>query len=356
MQVQSSFWSGRRVLVTGHTGFKGSWLALWLAEMGAEVHGIALDPETTPNHFELAGISTLMASDARIDIRDADATSIAVKAANPEIVFHLAAQALVRRAHSEPARTFGTNVMGTVHLLDSLRQVPGMLACVSITTDKVYRNVEWVWPYREEDALGGHEAYGASKAAAEMAIEAWRESWFAPNGVGLVAVRAGNVVGGGDWSKDRLVPDFIRAALQRKSLGMRNPDAVRPWQHVLEPLKGYLIAAEKLAADPHCLPAALNFGPDAVDFRTVRDVVNQAIDVWGEGATWHHESDERIPESNILTLDNALAKRALGWRPTWSFEECLARTVSWYKAAAETNADVAALTRADIADFLRGNV
>ncbi|MEL6992857.1 MAG: CDP-glucose 4,6-dehydratase, partial [Pseudomonadota bacterium] len=210
--IDRAFWAGRRVLVTGHTGFKGSWLALWLADLGAQVHGLALDPNTTPNHFDLAGIGAHLAADHRVDLRDQEATQAAIFETAPEIVFHMAAQPLVRRAHAEPVETFATNVMGTVHVLDALRRVPELVACVAITTDKVYRNVERIEPYREDDALGGHEPYGTSKAAMEMAIEAWRHSWFAPQGIGLVAVRAGNVVGGGDWCADRLVPDFVRAA------------------------------------------------------------------------------------------------------------------------------------------------
>ncbi|MFK7875696.1 MAG: CDP-glucose 4,6-dehydratase [Paracoccaceae bacterium] len=352
--ITPEFWSGRRVLVTGHTGFKGSWLALWLTQLGAEVHGIALYPNTTPNHFDLIGLGDLLAGNHRIDIRDQAATAAAIKQINPEFTFHLAAQPLVRQAHAEPVETFCTNVMGTVHVLDALRHAPDLKACIAVTTDKVYRNVEWVWPYRETDALGGHEPYGTSKAASEMAIEAWRNSYFGPNGIGIVSVRAGNVVGGGDWSKDRLVPDFVRAAMSGTPLIMRNPDAVRPWQHVLEPLKGYMIAAEMLAADHRSLPPSLNFGPNADDFRTVRDVVDHAVTIWGGDAAWRHEPDGSIPESRLLTLDNALARDCLGWLPTWGFAACMDRTIGWYKAATTTS-NVLELSKAEILDFNKEN-
>ena len=352
--VEHEFWQGRRVLVTGHTGFKGSWLTLWLASMGAEVHGIALDPDTTPSHFDLAGIGALMAADHRIDIRDRTATTQAIHDANPEIVFHLAAQPLVRLAHAQPVETFDTNVMGTVHVLDAVRQLKAVRACIAITTDKVYRNLEWPWPYRESDALGGREPYGASKAACEMVIEAWRHSWFVPQGIGLLSVRAGNVIGGGDWAADRLIPDFVRATLEGRPLVLRNPEAVRPWQHVLEPLKGYLVAAQRLTDDPLCLPEAINFGPDPADFCTVRQVVDQAIGVWGAGAGWHHEPDGSVPESRLLTIDNALAREALGWQPTWAIDDCIDKTIGWYRTAAQPGTDVAALSRAEIATFEEG--
>lgn len=349
--ITPEFWAGRSVLITGHTGFKGSWLALWLSTLGAKVHGLSLDPETHKNHYDLANLKNLMQGDYRGDIRDMDVVQQAVQDSAPEIVFHLAAQPLVRRAHAQPVETFATNVMGTVNILEALRTAPTLKACIAVTTDKVYRNVEWAWPYRETDALGGHEPYGTSKAAAEMAIEAWRDSYFTPRGVGLVSVRAGNVIGGGDWSVDRLIPDFVRAIEKGSPIVLRNPTAVRPWQHVLEPLKGYMIAAEQLAKDPQSLSPALNFGPDFDDFRSVREVVTKAVDIWGEGASWEHQPDESIPESTLLTLDNSLARKELLWRPTWSFDDCMEKTFEWFRTASAPSENIKDLSLSQISEF-----
>ncbi len=353
MRLDPSFWAGKRVLVTGHTGFKGSWLALWLHQLQAEVYGIALPPESSPAHFDLLRLGERLAGHFVVDIRNEREVADAVAQISPDIAFHLAAQPIVRRAWREPVGTFHTNVMGTVHLLEALRRVEPLRAVVAITTDKVYRNLEWVWPYRETDTLGGTEPYGASKAACEMAIEAYRESYFAPRGIGVLSVRAGNVIGGGDWASDRLIPDFARSLAEGRELVIRNPDAVRPWQHVLEPLLGYLLAAQRLWSEGASAVGALNFGPDGHDFRTVRDVADACVAAWGQGASWRHEADVSIKESRLLTLDNALAKDALGWRPRWGFEDCIRHTIQWYRRYFE-GADVRRLSLEQIAAFHSG--
>lgn len=345
---QASFWRGRRVVVTGHTGFKGGWLSLWLARMGAEVTGIALPPETTPSLFDLVRLPDDVKSHFA-DVRDAAAIAGLIRAARPEIVLHLAAQPLVRRSYRQPLETFGSNVMGTAHVLDALRDLPGVKAAVIITTDKVYRNVETIFPYREDDALGGHDPYSASKAAAELVTASYRDAFLSAQGVAVATARAGNVIGGGDWSEDRLIPDAVRAWGEGRTLDIRRPDAVRPWQHVLEPLSAYLCLAERLVQNP-ALAGAYNFGPRTDEAATVREVVELARKVFGRGEATFAETPQGPHEAGLLALEIAKARETLGVAPRWNLVEGVTRTMNWYRGWLE-GADVRGLCVADIAAF-----
>ena len=330
--VKQGFWRGRRVFVTGHTGFIGGWLCLWLQRLGAQVVGYSLNPPSEPNLFQSGDIATGMTS-IIADVTDLASLSEAIAGAEPEIVFHLAAQPLVRTAFHEPVDTFSTNVMGTVNLLEAVRQPQSVRAVAVFTTDKVYDNREWVWGYRETDRLGGREAYGASKAASEFAVEAYRQSYLSEgdNPVGVATVRAGNVVGGGDWADERLVPDAMRAFAGGKKLWIRCPDAVRPWQHVLDPIRGLLLLGERLYGDVHAFACPWNLGPAEEFARPVSEVVESLKRLWGKGADW--KIDQRIKpyEARLLSLNSARAWGSLGWRPTWDVEEMLVRTVDWYR-------------------------
>ena len=325
------FWRGRRVLLTGHTGFKGAWLALWLDRLGAEVGALALAPETEPNLFDVLSPWPHLESTFG-DLRDPATTARAFDA-RPEVVFHLAAQALVRRSYAEPVETAQTNVLGTVNLLEAARTAPSVTAIVVVTSDKVYRNDGGGRPFREDDALGGDDPYSASKACQEIVAAAYRESFFRRGGVHLACARAGNVIGGGDWGADRLVPDFVRAVSAGEALAVRRPDATRPWQHVLEPLAGYLAYAERLAAGDGA-PEALNFGPPLEDARPVRWVADGLVERWGGGAEWRADESEHPPEAGLLTLDASRAAAALGWRPRLALGDALDWTVAWYRAHA----------------------
>lgn len=321
-------YAGRRVLVTGHTGFKGSWLALWLHELGAEVTGIALDPDTTPSHWNLLGLPV---QDLRLDIRGAVQLADAVAAAKPEVVFHLAAQPLVRRSYRAPLDTWTTNVIGTANLLDACRGLGGLKAVVAVTTDKVYQNSEWPWGYREIDALGGHDPYSASKAATELVIDSYRKSFFADDGSPLIAsARAGNVIGGGDWSEDRLIPDIVRATARGESVEIRSPHATRPWQHVLECLAGYLMLGQQLLGQQKAFAEAWNFGPEAGDNRTVSEVLAAMRAHWPE-FSWHLSTESHPHEASLLYLDVAKARSRLHWSPVWTLDEAIAKTAEWYR-------------------------
>jgi len=343
-----NFWKGKRVLLTGHTGFKGSWLALLLHKLGAEVTGISLSPHTTPSLFALAGIEKLCRSHY-CDICNGAALSALIVQAQPEVVFHLAAQPLVRASYLHPVETFATNVMGTVHVLDALRRLDSLRVAVMVTTDKVYRNNEWLWPYREDDALGGHDPYSASKAASEIVIASYRDSFLAGQGVAVASARAGNVIGGGDWSEDRLIPDAVRAWQTGHILEVRRPDAVRPWQHVMEPLAGYLSLAEKLWQQP-ALAAAYNFGPEPNEAATVRELVEIARNTYGGGEVLYGSDIEEPHEAGLLTLEVAKSKRVLGIKSRWTLAEAVANTMLWYRAQFEGK-DARELCETQIAEY-----
>jgi CDP-glucose 4,6-dehydratase len=346
------FWRDRPVFVTGHTGFKGSWLVALLRRLGAVTTGYALAPEPGPSLFQAARIGEFGTS-IIADIRDAGRLTAEMRRAQPEVVLHLAAQALVRRARNDPDETFETNVMGTVRLLEAVRHTPSVKAVVVITSDKVYDNVEWPWAYRETDALGGKEPYGASKAACEIAVQSWRHAYFG-DGPYLATARAGNVIGGGDWSEDRLIPDAMRAFIAKTPLVIRNPAAVRPWQHVLEPLTGYLRLVEAmLAGDTLPGDMAFNFGPMGDEARQVAWVADALAARWGEGAGWVQDPAVQPYEARLLEVDSARARAVLDWAPRWGLEEGLDRTVAWYKSVANGD-DARAVTLAQIEDHLNG--
>jgi CDP-glucose 4,6-dehydratase len=326
---ERGFWAGRRVLVTGHTGFKGAWLCMWLEKLGARVQGLALAPDTAPNLFDLSGLAGRVES-RLVDIRDFQATRAAVASAAPEIVFHLAAQSLVRRSYADPVDTYAVNVMGTVHLLQALRECSEVRAVVNVTSDKCYDNREWPWAYRETDALGGYDPYSSSKACAEIVSAAWRSSFA--NAAALATARAGNVIGGGDWAQDRLIPDFVRAVSAGTRLSVRNPSAVRPWQHVLEPLAGYLILAQRLMQDANQGAAAWNFAPFDHESATVAQIAQRVVELWGGDAAWVTEaSAPRVHEAHYLRVDASKARAVLGWRPRLSLDQALLWTVEWYR-------------------------
>ncbi len=329
-QVQPEFWQGRRVFLTGHTGFKGGWLALWLHRMGAEVTGYALDPPSTPSLYTVARIDQCVTS-IHGDVCEREQLQREMEQAQPEVVFHLAAQALVRPSYVDPVATYATNVMGTVHLLDAVRHVPSVRAVVIVTSDKCYENREWVWGYREEDRLGGRDPYSNSKGCAELVTAAYRASFFA-GGVGVATARAGNVIGGGDWARDRLLPDAVRAFTSGTELVLRNPRATRPWQHVLEPLHGYLMLAEALWRDPDSYARGWNFGPDDHAVHEVGYVVQRFAEAWGEGAIWRVDDAGQHPhEAGLLHLDSRLARTRLGWTPRLSLERALQDTAAWFR-------------------------
>jgi CDP-glucose 4,6-dehydratase len=327
---EAAFWRGRRVLVTGHTGFKGTWLCLWLQRLGAEVSGLALAPATTPNLFTLALKSDQIRSVVG-DIRDPATVQRCFGERAPEVVFHLAAQALVGTSYQDPVATYATNVMGTVNLLEAARGSDGVKAVVVVTSDKCYRNREWLWAYREDEPMGGKDPYSSSKACAELVTEAYRSSFFAEGRCRIASARAGNVIGGGDWSENRLVPDLIRAFARNASAGIRSPGAVRPWQHVLDPLCGYLRLAECLASDAgRDYAEGFNFGPADEDCRPVSYVVEKLAAGWGERAAWHRSDRTHFAEAGNLKVDSTKARAFLNWDPRLRIDAALEWTVSWY--------------------------
>jgi CDP-glucose 4,6-dehydratase len=325
------FWRGKRVFVTGHTGFKGGWMALWLADMGAEVHGYALAAPTDPSLFSVCDVLSKLKSHTISDIRDLDALKRAMRAAEPEIVLHLAAQSLVRQSYVAPVETYAVNVMGTVNVLESVRQTPAVKAVVNVTTDKCYENREWVWPYRETEAMGGHDAYSSSKGCAELVTAAYRASFLAASGVQVASARAGNVIGGGDWATDRLLPDFLRALDAKRTLSIRSPGATRPWQHVLEPVSGYLALAQRLFLDGSAFAGGWNFGPEESDAKPVQWIVEYLCQKV-PGAQWQLDGQIQPHEANYLKLDSSKAKAELSWFPRWRLAQALGHTLAWHES------------------------
>lgn len=349
-----AFWQGKRVFLTGHTGFKGSWLSLWLQQLGASVTGYSLAPPTSPSLFEAARVAEGMQS-LHGDIRNLPALREAMQAAQPEIVVHMAAQSLVRHSYVEPVETYATNVMGTVHLLEAVRQTTGVKAVVNVTTDKCYENKEWVWGYREDEPMGGYDPYSNSKGCAELVSSAYRSSFFSPkahaqHGVALATARAGNVIGGGDWAKDRLIPDILAAFEKAEPVLIRNPNATRPWQHVLEPLRGYLTLAEKLYTEGPTFAEGWNFGPHSDDARPVEWIVKRLAQAWANGASWQIDAGDHPHEATYLKLDISKAGQRLHWQPVMRLEQALSLIVDWTRGK-QAGADLRALTQTQIAAY-----
>ncbi len=349
--IDQAFWSGKRIFLTGHTGFKGSWLTLWLGSMGARVHGFALPPVGEPNLFALADVHNGIDSTLG-DIRDLQTLREAMKRAKPDILIHMAAQPLVRESYDDPVGTYATNVMGTVHVLEAARSCPSLRAIVSVTTDKCYENREWAWGYREDEPMGGHDPYSNSKGCAELVSLAYRRSFFAldADGPALATARAGNVIGGGDWSRDRLVPDILQAFAAGKMVPIRNPLATRPWQHVLEPLAGYLMLAEALVRDGAPIAEGWNFGPRDEDVQSVSRVAELMAKEWGGALGWMAAEGYHPHEAHALKLDISKARTVLGWEPRWTLLHTLGRIVRWQKAFI-AGQDMRAHCLSEIADY-----
>lgn len=329
--IDTSLWKDKKVFITGHSGFKGSWLSLWLSSIGAKVYGYSLKPPSNPSLFELIGIKDIIAKSYIADIRDYLTLFQCIKETEPEIVFHLAAQPLVRDSYLIPQDTYTTNVIGTVNILEAIRHIECVNVCIIITTDKVYENKEWYWGYRENEPLGGSDPYSSSKACSEMVTAAYRKSYFSKDTKTLIAsARAGNVIGGGDWAKDRLIPDIIRTFLENGLLQIRNPKAIRPWQHVLESLSGYLKLAEKLYSSKDIqLASSYNFGPEEKDVRTVEYIVNKIASLWSSKLNYEFQTDASLYEASYLKLDNSKAKNLLEWYPKWNLDIALEKIVEW---------------------------
>jgi CDP-glucose 4,6-dehydratase len=331
-KVSLEFWRNKKVFLTGHTGFKGSWISLWLHELGAIVKGYSLEPPTNPSLYEIAQIKELIVSEIG-DIRDFASLKKCMVEFNPDILIHLAAQPLVRLSYASPLDTYETNVMGTANVLEAARSCNSLKAIVSVTTDKCYENKEWVWPYREDEAMGGYDPYSSSKGCAELVSSAYRRSFFNnSSSAALATARAGNVIGGGDWAMDRLIPDVLNAFQNNIDVIIRSPNAIRPWQHVLEPLSGYLLLAEDLYNNGQCFAEAWNFGPEEMDCKPVSWILEKLIELWGNGASWKLDQTPNLHEAMFLKLDCSKAKYRIGWVPKWHIEEALSRIVSWQKS------------------------
>ena len=353
--INPSFWKGKRVFVTGHTGFKGGWICLWLKHLGAEVIGYSLEPATVPSLFEVADVDEGMQSIIG-DIRDHAKLSNTILESKPDVVIHMAAQPLVRYSYAEPAETYEVNVMGTVHLLEGVRATPSVKAVVNVTSDKCYENQERVRGYSENEAMGGIDPYSSSKGCAELVTSAYRQSFFEPAGIALASARAGNVIGGGDWAADRLIPDFFRAMDAGETLNIRSPKAVRPWQHVLEPLSGYLMLAEQLYSNGASFAEGWNFGPSDDDSRTVSWIVERMAEM-RKDINWQCDEAPHLHEANLLILDSSKARRKLNWQPLWRLQMALQKTLEWHEAWRNAE-DMRAVSLAQINDYqstLRGD-
>ena len=353
--VNSEFWKNKSVFLTGHTGFKGGWLALWLSSMGAKVTGYALAPNTTPNLFDMLAIDSLIEQSHIADIRDLATLQKAMSEAKPDIVIHMAAQPLVRYSYANPVETYATNVMGTVHILESTRTIESVRATVVVTTDKCYENRERGAGYREDEAMGGFDPYSSSKGCAELVSSAYRQSYFSKSANHLASARAGNVIGGGDWSEDRLIPDAIKAFESGNTLMIRNPLATRPWQHVLEPLSGYLILAQSLFQDGEKFSSAWNFGPKDADNRSVQEVISSLCQQWGPDAKWQQDSSSQPHEAGLLKLDCSKASKQLRWEPKWNLETAIEKIIQWHKAYLAKD-DMQALTLNQIDQYINTNI
>jgi CDP-glucose 4,6-dehydratase len=353
-KIDTDFWRGKRVFLTGHTGFKGGWISIWLQKLGADLTGYALEPATIPNLFNAANVSHGMHSITG-DIRDADKLAESVTLARPEIVIHMAAQPLVRYSYLHPVNTYTTNIIGTVNLFEALRKTDSVKAVVNITSDKCYENREWVWGYRESDPMGGYDPYSSSKGCAELITSAYRNSYFnsfgnSGHGVALASARAGNVIGGGDWAEDRLVPDIFRSIDAGKPVKIRNPNAIRPWQHVLEPLCGYLLLAQKLYHEGSRFAEPWNFGPSDEDAKPVEWIVKRLINHWGEGAQWEIDHSEHPHEAHYLKLDCSKSHQRLNWYPKWNLETALEKIVNWHRALMK-NENMKTITEQQINEY-----
>ena len=349
--INRTFWRNRRVFVTGHTGFKGSWLSLWLHQLGADVTGYALQPPTDPSLFEQAGISNLVKS-VFADLRDYARLKAAIEESRPEVIIHMAAQSVVRRGYEDPIETYSSNVMGTVHLLEALRKIGKPCSVVNVTSDKCYANKEWAWGYRENESLGGHDPYSNSKACAELVMSAFCDSYFDPTvstkvKIAVASARAGNVIGGGDWTANQLIPDLLRSFLAGKPCEIRSPSAIRPWQFVLEPLRGYLVLAESLSKGEAAYGSGWNFGPKDEDAKPVSWITDRMVGLWGTGASWTNDTMVHPREAHYLKLDVSKAKADLGWQPVLSLPTALEWVVEWYRAF-ETAGDLRTVTQTQI--------
>lgn len=353
--INRNFWEERRVFITGHTGFKGSWLCLWLHKLGAKITGYALDPPTEPSLFELCNVSELITS-IIADIRKRDELREAMLEASPEIVIHMAAQPLVRDSYKIPVETYSTNVMGTVNLFEAVRQCQAVKAVINVTTDKCYENKEWIWGYRETEPLGGHDPYSNSKACSELVTLSYRNSYFnlknyTDHGVAIASARAGNVIGGGDWATDRLIPDCVRSLLKGEQIVIRSPHSIRPWQHVLEPLSGYLSLAQKLYEDGPKYAEAWNFGPEDEDAKPVEWLVKRLCEKWGGATSCVIDKGPHPHEANYLKLDCSKAKAALGWNPRWSLDKAIESIIEWTRAY-EKHDNIMVICRGQIQEYM----
>jgi CDP-glucose 4,6-dehydratase len=352
MAISKTFWKEKTILITGHTGFKGSWLSVWLNMLGANLHGYALKPDTRPNMFEAVGVKKIIKSNIS-DIRDYNKLLAVMKKCQPQIIFHLAAQPLVRQSYKDPLETYQTNIIGTANLLEAARYVKSVRAVIVITSDKCYENKESHYAYKEPDPLGGYDPYSSSKACAEIVTAAYKNSFFTDSDVAIASARAGNVIGGGDWAADRLIPDCIKAWIKNKTVEIRYPHAIRPWQHVLEPLAGYIILAEKLYRYGNKFAKAWNFGPDKKNIKNVAFLVDAIAKLWDKKAKWKITTKKQPHEAMLLKLDCSMAKTNLPWKPRWNIEKTLEKTVQWYKTYLENSQNITDTTIEQIDQYMK---